>query len=40
MARMVERIVPGPKISVGSGLLNQAASVEGQQKGALDIRRA
>ena len=40
MARMVERIIPGPKISVGPGLLRQSATVEGQQKGALDIRRA
>ena len=40
MAGMIERIIPGPKISVGPGLLKQSAAVEGQQKGALDIRRA
>jgi UDP-glucose 4-epimerase len=40
MARMVEQIIPGPKISVGPGLLRQSTLVEGQQKGALDIRRA
>ena len=40
MARMVERIIPGPKISVGPGLLRQSKTVEGQQKGALDVQRA
>ena len=40
MARMVEQIIPGPKISVGPGLLRQAETAEGEQKGALDIRRA
>ena len=40
MARMVEEIVPGPKISVGPGLMKYSETVEGPQKGALNIQRA
>ena len=40
MARMVEEIIPGPKITVGPGLLKYYATVEGPQKGALNIQRA
>jgi len=40
MARMVEEIIPGPKITVGPGLLKYSETVEGPQKGALSIQRA
>ena len=40
MARMVEEIIPGPKITVGPGLLKYYETVEGPQKGALNIQRA
>jgi len=40
MAEMVEKIVPGAKISVGPGLLTYADGVSAPQKGALSIRRA
>ena len=40
MAQMVEEIIPGPKITVGPGLLKYSESVEGPQKGALNIQRA
>jgi nucleoside-diphosphate-sugar epimerase len=40
MARMVEEIIPGPKITVGPGLLKYYEGVEGPQKGALNIQRA
>lgn len=40
MARMVEEMIPGPKIKVGPGLLKYSETVEGPQKGALNIQRA
>ncbi len=40
MAQMVEEIIPGPKITVGPGLLKYDEAVEGPQKGALNIQRA
>jgi len=40
MARMVQEIIPGPKISVGPGLIEYYEGVEGPQKGALNIQRA
>jgi nucleoside-diphosphate-sugar epimerase len=40
MARMVEKIVPGADITVGSGLLEYADGMDAPQKGALSIRRA
>ena len=40
MARMVERIIPGAKITVRPGLLKYADGVDAPQKGALSIRRA
>ena len=40
MARMVERIIPGAKITVRPGLLKYADRVDAPQKGALSIRRA
>ena len=40
MARMVEEIIPGPKIIVGPGLLKYYETVEGPQKVALNIQRA
>ena len=40
MARMVEEIIPGPKITVGPGLLKYAENIDAPQKGALDIQRA
>jgi nucleoside-diphosphate-sugar epimerase len=40
MAEMVEKIVPGAKISVGPGLLAYAKGVSAPQKGALSIERA
>ena len=40
MARMIEEIIPGPKITVGPGLLKYYKTVEGPQKGALNIQRA
>lgn len=40
MAEMVEKIVPGAKISVGPGLLKYADGVDAPQKGALSIQRA
>jgi UDP-glucose 4-epimerase len=40
MAEMVEKIVPGAKISVGPGLLKYADGVSAPQKGALSIERA
>jgi nucleoside-diphosphate-sugar epimerase len=40
MARMVEKIIPSPKITVGPGLLKYYKTVEGPQKGALNIQRA
>jgi UDP-glucose 4-epimerase len=40
MARMVEQMIPGVKITVGPGLLKYYEGVEGPQKGALNIQRA
>ena len=40
MARWVEEIIPGPKISVGPGLIKFFENLDAPQKGALDIRRA
>jgi len=40
MARMVEEIVPGVEITVGSGLLEYAEGIDAPQKGALSIKRA
>ncbi len=40
MAQMVVEIIPGPKITVGPGLLKYYEAVEGPQKGALNIQRA
>ena len=40
MARWVEEIIPGPKISVGPGLMKFSEDLDAPQKGALDIKRA
>jgi UDP-glucose 4-epimerase len=40
MARWVEEIIPGPKISVGPGLIKFSEDLNAPQKGALDIKRA
>ncbi len=40
MARWVEEIIPGSKISVGPGLIKFSESLDAPQKGALDIKRA
>jgi nucleoside-diphosphate-sugar epimerase len=40
MARYVEEIIPGSKISVGPGLIKFSDNLDAPQKGALDIRRA
>jgi len=39
-ARMVERIIPGARITIGPGLLKHTGRVDAPQKGALDIERA
>ena len=40
MARWVEKIIPGPKIKVGPGLIKFSENLDAPQKGALDIKRA
>ena len=40
MARWVEEIIPGSKISVGPGLIKFSENLDAPQKGALDIKRA
>jgi nucleoside-diphosphate-sugar epimerase len=40
MAHWVEEIIPGPKISVGPGLIKFSEDLDAPQKGALDIKRA
>jgi len=37
---MVERIIPGARITIGPGLLKHTDRVDAPQKGALDIERA
>jgi nucleoside-diphosphate-sugar epimerase len=40
MIRMIEEIIPGSDITVGSGLIRQSEDRDAPQKGALDIERA
>ncbi len=40
MARWVEEIIPGPRISVGPGRMKFTEELDAPQKGALDIKRA
>ena len=40
MISLIKRIIPGARIGVGSGLLNNSQKVKMPQKGALDISRA
>lgn len=40
MAQMVEKIIPGAKITVGPGFLKYTEGMDAQRTGALDIRRA
>jgi UDP-glucose 4-epimerase len=40
MIRMIQKIIPGANITVGSGLIKQTENLDAPQKGALDIKRA
>ena len=40
MIRMIQEIIPGSNITVGSGLIQQSETLDAPQKGALDIKRA